>query len=370
MVYYAVYYSTKGSGRVKNYAGEDKIDYICQALNDIGEDVILLSNVKTTQKRFAKRETILLSDHIKLIYFSSFPRINTIIHAMDVFWGYFQLCFYVLFNVKKSDTVLVYHSLGYRNIWSFLRKIKKFNYILEVEELFQTFQAVTSGYKKHERKVFKCPDAFLFSNLLLADEINTASKPSVVINGIYRSNVIAASSKMKMKKVVYAGSLEKQKGVDYVIQAAKCLPSDYEVHIIGFGSDKDMDRVITMIKNSKETGARVTYDGVFKGEEYLKYLQSCDIGMCIQDENDEFNKYEYPSKIFSYFSNGLQVVANDLIQLRKSTIYPFLHIAKSKSPEDIAQAIKACSSKNIDAYEIMRELDMEFKNQIRSIIRR
>ena len=77
MIYYAVYYSAKNSKRVKNYAGEDKIDYICQAMNDIGEDVILISNAKTTQRKFARSESIQLSEHTKLLYFSSLPQINS-----------------------------------------------------------------------------------------------------------------------------------------------------------------------------------------------------------------------------------------------------------------------------------------------------
>lgn len=371
MVHYAVYYSTKNSGRVKNYAGEDKVDYICHAMNAIGEDVVIISNAKTNERKFAKRESFQLFDRTKLLYFSSLPRINTLVHALDVLWGYLQLLFYVLFHVSASDTVLVYHSLGYRGLWGFLRKIKRFNYVLEVEELFQTFQASVSGYKKHERKVFRYPDAFLFSNSILEAEINIDNKPSVIINGIYNCSTGEENKvKREKKKVVYAGSLEQQKGVDYVIQAAKCLSTDYEVHIIGFGTDKDMSRVNKLLEECKGSGVKVSYDGVYKGEEYLRYLQSCNIGMCIQDENDEFNKYEYPSKVFSYLSKGLQVVANDLIQLRKSDIYPFLHISKSKNPEDVAVAIKSCSDNYIDANEIMKKLDEGFKRRIKVIIRR
>ena len=59
-VCYAVCYSTKGSGRVKNYAGEDKIDYICRALNEIGEDVVFIFNAKSTERKIGKRELLSL----------------------------------------------------------------------------------------------------------------------------------------------------------------------------------------------------------------------------------------------------------------------------------------------------------------------
>lgn len=365
MVYYAVYYSTKDSGRVKNYAGEDKVDYICKAINEIGEEVLLLSNAKTTENRFAKRERLHLYRNTDLLYFASLPRKGIVLHAIDVFWGYIQLFLYVLFRVKQTDTILVYHSLGYRGLWGILRRIKKFNYVLEVEELFQTFEASNSSYKKHERKVFKYPDAFLFSNALLEKEINIDNKPNLIINGIYKGLDVQRHPDGSEVKAVYAGSLEKQKGVDYIIPVASHLPDRYEIHIIGFGSEKDLERIENLIQRTK---GNVSYDGVFKGEEYTRYLQSCDIGLCVQDENDEFNKYEYPSKIFSYLSNGLQVVANELIQLKNSDVFPYLHITTSKEPKDIAEAILQCEGNCISTNEILDKLDGHFKEQLKKIL--
>lgn len=370
MIFYAAYYSTKDSGRVKNYAGEDKIDYICHVLNNIGEDVLILSNAKTTKREYAKREIIHLFSHTQLLYFASLPMINKPIHALDVLWGYLQLIVFVIFKVKKDDTVLVYHSLGYRGLWGFLKRIKKLNYILEVEELYQTFKATVSGYKKHENEVFKYPDAFLFSNIFLEEKINNNKKPFAIINGIYQSNDFVKKQRNKTIRVVYAGSLEKQKGVDFIIKTASYLPKEYELHIIGFGSNNDIDRVKSLIQNcTTENNANITYDGVFKGQEYLSFLQSCDIGICIQDEKDDFNKYEYPSKIFSYLSNGLQVVANNLIQLQRSAVYPYLHISNSTKPKDIAKAIMSCKNNYIDSTTILEKLDNDFKTHLKQIIK-
>ena len=367
MIYYAAYYSTEDSGRVKNYAGEDKVDYICQALNEIGEEVLIISNAKTLENRFAKKEKLHLFQSTNLLYFSSLPRRGIILHAIDVLWGYIQLVLYVLYNIKKTDSVIVYHSLGYRGIWGLLRKLKKFNYILEVEELFQAFDATKSSYKKKERKVFKHPDAFMFSSELLAEDINIDNKPSVIINGIYKKEAYLEKIERNIIKVVYAGSLEKQKGVDYIIPVAEFLPKEYEIHIIGFGSSDDIKRIEGIIKTTK---GNVSYDGVFKGMAYIDYLQKCDIGVCIQDENDVFNRYEYPSKIFSYISNGLQVIANDLIQLRKSKVFPYLHIVYSKKPQDIARRIKSCMENKIDSEDVLKMLDRNFKEEIQTIIRR
>ena len=188
MVYYVAFYNPKEEEglRVANYAGEDKIDYICEVLNQINESVVILSNTKSIKKRYLKKTKYVRSSEQTIVMFASLPCSNSLVHAMDVLFGFAQLAIYLLHNVKKEDIVLVYHSLGYRNFFKFVRKIKKFRYILEVEELFQYIDCANS-YKRHENEIFSEPDAFIFSNNILEKKINISKKPMAVINGIYRN---------------------------------------------------------------------------------------------------------------------------------------------------------------------------------------
>jgi len=178
MIHYVAYYSTKDSDRIANYAGEDKVDYICESLIALGYDVRIVSNAKS-RKKFLPTENIELDTGAHLRIFASLPYINVLIHAFDVLWGYLQLIAYILFNVKNEDTVIVYHSLGYRNVFSLIRKFKKFRYVLEVEELFQYIDASKSSFKKNEDIVFKVPDGFMFSNEILAQRVNKGQKPQL-----------------------------------------------------------------------------------------------------------------------------------------------------------------------------------------------
>ena len=281
MIYYAVYYSLKDSGRSANFAGEDKVDYICDVINRCGEDVTLISSAKTLLPKFAPKETFELTPHKKLVYFSSFPSKNNLLHAIDVLWGYIQLIVYVLKNVKKNDTVLVYHSLGYRNLWKWLKRIKNFHYVLEVEEIFQSIKASKSSFKKKEMTVFRYPDAFVCSNVFLNDASNKEGKPFAIVNGVYKmAPVRYTKDSTPTKKIVYAGSFEKQKGVDFVIESARHLPIGYELHIIGFGSSEDVARVkrnVEIVQNKSK--ANVSYDGLYKGEDYVRFLQLSTCGI-------------------------------------------------------------------------------------------
>ena len=376
MVYYVAYYNTKGEEkkRVANYAGEDKIDYICDVINRIGEDVTILSNTKSTIRKYLKRTEFEETKSKKIIMFSSLPSVNGIIHALDVLYGYVQLFIYLIRRVKKDDVVLVYHSLGYRNIFKYIRKLKKFKYVLEVEELFKYINAANS-FKKKESIIFKYPDAFLFSNSILEKEINKESKPAVVVNGIYKNEQQITKKENNDKQIiVYAGSLEKQKGVDYIIKEliikAEYLDKKYEMRIIGFGSKNDIKRVNNLIEMiSKKTKCRIIYDGVYKGKEYLNYIQKCDIGICIQNPNDIFNKYEFPSKVFSYMSNGLSVVINRLEQIENSDISNYVTFVDGTDAKKIALSIKTALKNSYDTKKILEVLDEKFKNELRIIIK-
>lgn len=372
MVHYVAYYNPKNEAkrRVANYAGEDKIDYICDTINRIGEDVTILSNTKSTIKKFLKRTEYKVSKKKKIVMFSSLPSTNRLMHAIDVLYGYIQLTTYLIKNVKKNDVVLVYHSLGYRNLFKYLKKIKKFKYILEVEELFKYIKEANS-FKERENIVFKYSDAFIFSNSILEKKINKQSKPSVVVNGVYKNEKrIVEKIKNGKKIVVYAGSFEEQKGVDYIIKSAQYLDEKYEVRIIGFGSKADINRIMKLIEVvSKKTKCQITYEGVFKGDDYLRYIQKCDIGVCIQNPDDEFNKYEFPSKILSYMSNGLNVVINKLEQIENSRISKYVTFVDGTEPQKIALSIKKTSNNKYNSKKILEILDNDFEKELKKIIK-
>lgn len=372
MIYYVAFYNPEEEvgKRVANYAGEDKIDYICESLNQIGESVTILSNTKSLDNKYQGKKTYIRSENKKIVCFSSLSNANKIIHAIDVIWGFFQLGFFLFTKLRKNDVVLVYHSLGYRKFFNYFAKIKKFKYILEVEELFQYIDNANS-YKRKENEVFSIPNSFIFSNAILQETVNHECKPYVVINGVYRNEVLQKPDRTNGKThVLYAGSLEPQKGVDYVIKSAEFLSGDYEMKIIGFGSEKDIKRINELIEKTNRDGrCHVTYDGVYKGNDYLNYIHHCDIGVCIQNPDDTFNLYEFPSKIFSYMSNGLKVVTNRLEQIEKSSVAPFLTIADDANPESVAKAITLASSMDISSKDILNKLDATFKNELRQLIK-
>lgn len=372
MVYYVAFYARPDdNNRRQNLAGVDKADYIIKTINDLGEKVIILSNAKTISNRGTRTEKRKLSKSgIYLHTFSSWRKGNRLWDVVNAAYGLVQLLSYLIVHVSREDTVCVYHSMGYRGLLAFVRKIKKFTYILEVEELFQYFAANKSGYKKKENNVFLEPDAFIFSNRITADEVNKEGKSSVIVNGVYKNEKkVGEKHKNDTIVLVYAGSLEPQKGIGIILDMASHLNNEFELRIIGFGSDEDINEVIKRVESLRGNGKKVIYDGVRTGRDYREYLQNCDIGLCIQDDTDEFNKFEFPSKVISYMANGLDVITNELIQIKTSEVAEYINIVDSNDAEKIAEYINNKKYQRFDAREAIKRLDSEFHMNMSQLIK-
>ena len=66
--------------------------------------------------------------------------------------------------------------------------------------------------------------------------------------------------------------------------AAEFLPENYHMHILGFGSDEEVASMRDMVdKLSGNCACSITYDGLLAGEDYIRFLQSCDIGLSTQN---------------------------------------------------------------------------------------
>ena len=170
---------------------------------------------------------------------------------------------------------------------------------------------------------------------------------------------------------VYAGTLDTRKGgAMTAIATASYLPENYHMHILGFGNNEDVSKVKNAIAESLiSTRCYITYDGVLRGEEYIRFLQSCDIGMSTQNPNLEFNGTSFPSKILTYMANGLQVVSVRIPAIEKSKISPYLQFYDGNNPEDIAKTITQMDfKKNVSSLDVLAKLDIEFGNELDDLI--
>lgn len=371
---YITYYDLINSKVKRNYAlsSVNKVDYIIDTLVKLGYsvDIISASGVVEAEIKYHKGESITIDSFRTLKLFPSVGGRSLLFRIIRRVLSSVQLFFWLLFNTKKNENVILYHSLGYVNAVYLAKKIKNFKLILEVEEVYQDVrkQALLDGA---ENRLFSIADKYIFPTILLDEKLNTKKCPSIIIHGTYKlEKFFNARFEDDKIHVVYAGTFDPNKGgVMAAAAAAGFLSDKYHVHIIGFGSEFQIKKLKEMVAevNLKDK-AKLTYDGLLSGEEYTEFLQKCDIGLSTQNPDAKFNDTSFPSKILSYLSNGLCVLSINIKAVVQSNIGSFICYYESQCPESIAKAIekiniKECKEKSTG---IIKELDKRFSNDLAS----
>lgn len=348
----------------------NKMQYIINVLHESGITAHLISCSWSTKKEFGYVKGFSENrEKYRITFFPSFGGKGVIVKILQRLLYKLSLFCFLLNNTHESEVIMAYHSIAYSRILKIAKRIKGFKLILEVEEIYQDVGSATLLERQSEYSIIKMSDAYIFSTELLKEKLNTFGKPDLIIYGTYNVEK-KLSDKFDDGKihVVYAGTFDPRKGGSAAAAAAAFLPNNYIVHICGFGNEKDTADLVKIVdENNKHTKqARLSYEGLLKGESYLRFLQSCHIGLSTQNPNASFNVTSFPSKILSYMSNGLSVVSVRIEAIERSEVGKVIIYYGIQSSEEIAKAILCAPIKN-NNIELIKELDESFRQKIISL---
>ena len=361
LIKYISFFDFQDSKVRRNYvtSATNKIESICQILSEIGYEVQIISpsSVIEPKFKFYKGRKVKERDGLQLKTFFSWGGKNPLLRKAKAVWHVILLFLYLLFNTKKDETILVYHSLGYFKSILWAKKIKKFKMILEVEEIYQDVGKIKrNSMAKVEYPMIEAADAYIFPTELLNSKLNIHNKPYAIIYGTYtvEPQITEKFNDGKIH-VVYAGTFDPRKGGAAAAAAAAELPDRYHFHICGFGSEEETRILQEQIEAiNKGQNPKISLEGLLKGNDYIKLLQKCQIGLSTQDPSAKFNNTSFPSKILSYMCNGLSVVSIDIPAIRNSLIGNFLTYYRIQEPREIANAICNSEIENNNREEILK----------------
>lgn len=373
-IFYMAYYNSTNSSERRNavLSSVNKMNYICEALENNGYNTEIVSASGAVEKKFCKSKKVKLTDKTTLKLFSSLPRLNRIVSVIDRVILKTKLFLYMIKNTNKDSIVMVYHSLGYMSLVKRLKKLKGFKLIIEAEEIYGDVIG-DEKTSQNEYEFFKIADAFIFPTELLSEKVNTEKKPEVIIYGTYHiEKELPKLFSDGKTHCVYAGTLDPRKGGAIAsAESALFLNENYHIHILGFGNEKEKAEMLNTIDSiSKKSKAKITYDGLLSGEEYIKFIQSCDIGLSTQNPNAKFNDTSFPSKILSYMANGLRVVSVRIPVVEESGIGKCVYYYDEQTPENIAKAIKSIDfSEEYDSRKTIGVLDKAFICDLKTMLK-
>lgn len=348
----------------------NKLTYIIDCIAQT-EQVQIISASNTLNKTKSPRKIKKISDNIQLTLLRGFARGGWLRNKFSTLLFTLQLYAYLFFNIKKEDTLLVYHSLSYMKYLKWLKRVKKFKLILEVEEIYGDVLSSAKTVRK-ELSFFKTADAYIFPTVLLHEKVNVANKPYTIIHGTYQvEKQIGQKFNDGRIHCVYAGTFDPRKGGALAaVSAAKFLNERYHIHILGFGSENDKKSLIdTIAEVNQISKCRVTYDGLLFGEDYIRFIQSCDIGLSTQNPDAAFNDTSFPSKVLSYLANGLRVVSAKIKVLETSALNDLLYYYQQNDSKSIAMTIQSIDMKaQYNSLECIGQLHNETTERIKKVV--
>ena len=348
--------------------GRNKMDYVIKIIEKLCDQLTIVSPC-SAKFGYCSSENIILSEKTNLILFKSFGNRSILVRGINRLLISLQLFIYLMRQVKHDDVIISYHSLATMEVVYLIHKLKRTKVIYEFEEVYADV-VKKQTLKKKELRIAKSMDAFLFPTIMLNEIVNLDNKPYILIHGSYQFEPRRDIQRSKDTiDCVFAGNLESRKGALEAVQAAQFLPSNYRMKIIGFGSVAEINKIKEeAYKVSAFSACTVDFDGLKSGEDYIQYLQACDIGLCTQDPDAAFTSTSFPSKILSYLSNGLHVVSIRIPAIEGSAVAPFLSFYDCQTPEEIANAILSVDLHEKKGVQILNQLSDNFYKEMREMI--
>lgn len=353
-------------------SAKTKMDYIIKSLNSIGKSVHVISPAWTNGIGFYPRRSHIINACTQLIVGPTIGfGCNRILRTITKLYSLLWLTYYLLTKTEHGEEILVYHSISSMYPVRILKLFKNVSICLEVEEVYSQVGKYNRFRTREEMQFLKNADKYIFANKMLNADINSDYKPSCVLYGMYMSQIDYSGGFSDSKThVVYAGIINAQKGSMTAVEIAKFLGDEYHIHIIGYGNEEEIrlleERIGSVRRN---TACEISFDGLLRGEAYLRFLQSCDIGLCPQTDESVYNNASFPSKISSYLSNGLRVVSVMTDAIKESPFSELLYMYKGTDPAEIAELIQTIDlSSSYDSRKKMDELNQEFVLCLASIL--
>lgn len=158
---------------------------------------------------------------------------------------------------------------------------------------------------------------------------------------------------------LYQGNLQKDRGLDRLVCAARFLDPGYVIVLMGKAAGDTQAELDALIA-SEGVADRVKILPAVPHEELLDWTASADVGLIIFDPAYSFNiQMCLPNKLFEYLMAGLPVLATPLDAVADLLrIYHAGQIVSSLAPEKIAEAIHAILADSI-AYAQLRHSALE-----------
>lgn len=250
--------------------------------------------------------------------------------------------FFKVFKIKKEyETAMVADVLNISVATGALlacklRKIKTVGIVTDVPGFLANGRVTLN--QKINSFIMKKFDSYL----LLTEDMNTVvnknNKPYIVIEGqvdvIMSDTKNELSNKYDTKVCIYAGSLKRIYGIEYLTKAfLKANVVNTELHIYGDGDFKN--NLLEICKNND----KIKYFGTKPNDFVVKEELKASLLINPRPTNEEYTKYSFPSKNMEYMVSGTPILTTNLPGMPKE-YRNYVYIIEEETSEYLSECLK------------------------------
>lgn len=144
-------------------------------------------------------------------------------------------------------------------------------------------------------------DGYIYLTEAMKDVINPAA-PYTVVEGIANTaemQPLTPADKAPGKVIMYAGALSEKYGLDNLIRGfQKADVPDSQLWLFGSGDFQEK------IKEYAAADDRIKFFGRVSRDAILQYEKQATLLVNVRDDQDEFTRYSFPSKVIEYMLSG------------------------------------------------------------------
>lgn len=229
----------------------------------------------------------------------------------------FRLFFYLLFH--KSH-VLLSNDLDTLIPNYLISKLKKTKLVYDTHEYFTEVPELNN--RPFVKKVWEWIEKAIFPNLKHVYTVNESlakvfeqkyKGPVMSVKNVPFYSKLQAVTKHSKKTVLYQGALNKDRGLEELIEAFVYL-EDIELQIIGGG---DVEDELKNLVVNLDLESKVKFIGKIPFDKLKYYTQKAHLGVSLEKATNLNYQYALPNKLFDYISCNLPVLTCDLPEIKK-----------------------------------------------------
>ena len=138
-----------------------------------------------------------------------------------------------------------------------------------------------------------------------------------------------------MKKIIYQGAINKDRGVDLMIESMQYV--DAKLYILGSG-----DLLYEMMEYAEKLNLddKVFFIGKLNFEDLFSITQTADLGLSFEKDTCLAYRYSLPNKIFDYIHAEIPILISDLPEFKQIIEeYDVGLVLNSRDPKEVASQI-------------------------------